>query len=220
LTRTSEQSRISIGTALKRGLLSGSIDASLEEIEAISTSSFPRQDDVKIGPFAVLDLTSVSDVPRGPSASNTTDRTTEQSHPEASNDRLHATHPSFASEELLGLPDDSLQWSDIFGLNDNLYGITSNFSFDSMNCPNFSPFSRWLVSESEIYNASLAMNLDLTHNMVHEERQAHCTSILQTTLDSPVASVDILNDASFLVKVFQKHVISQLTIVPLGKKGP
>ncbi|CAL5874342.1 uncharacterized protein PFLUO_LOCUS8638 [Penicillium psychrofluorescens] len=56
--------------------------------------------------------------------------------------------------------------------------------------------------------------------MVHEERQAHCISIPQTTLDSPVASLDILNDASFLLKVFQKHVISQLTIVPLGKKGP
>lgn len=206
--------------ALNRGLLSGSIDASLEEIEAVSTSSCPLQGDVKIGPFAVLDFTSPSDEPRSSSfASNATDRTTEQSRPDASN-RLPLTQQPFASEEFLGLPDDSLQWSDIFGLNDNLYGITSNFSFDSMNYPSFPASSRWLVSESEMYNASLAMNLDLTHNMVHEERQAHCISIPQTTLDSPVASLDILNDASFLLKVFQKHVISQLTIVPLGKKGP
>lgn len=54
-----------MGTALNRGLLSGSIDASLEEIEAISTSSFPLQGDVKIGPFAVLNFTSASDEPRG-----------------------------------------------------------------------------------------------------------------------------------------------------------
>jgi arginine metabolism regulation protein II len=54
----------------------------------------------------------------------------------------------------------------------------------------------------------------------HEEQQIQCTNTLQTTLASPEASVNILNDASFLLKIFQKHVVSQLTVLPLGKKAP
>jgi arginine metabolism regulation protein II len=213
-----------MGAALNRGLVSGSVDASLDEIETRSTTIFPPYGDITIGPFTVLNFATTPRKPDGAFASDAAERAPEQSHSGVFNDCLHSAHISLAPEELGGLTDDLLQWSDIFGLNDNLFGITSNLSVVSRDYPSFLSSSSWLASESEMYNASLSMDLDPTHDMlgVHVERQEHCTSILhpQTTIASPTGAVDILNDASFLLKVFQKHVVPQLTVVPLGKKVP
>lgn len=43
--------------------------------------------------------------------------------------------------------------------------------------------------------------------------------VLPTTTINPTTPVDILGDASFLLHVFQKHLVPQLTIVPFGKKA-
>lgn len=213
-----------MSTALNSGLVSGSVDASLDEIEAKSTGEFPPNGDITIGPFAVLNLASASHKPRGSFASDAADRATDESHNRVFDDSLHSVHTSLASEEFLGLTDDLLQWSDIFGFNDNLFGITSNVSVISRDYPGLSSIPRWLASESEMYNASLAMDLDPTHDILglHVERQGHSSNIQhpQTTIATPTGAVDILDHASFLIKVFQKHVVPQLTVVPLGKKAP
>ncbi|KAJ5087204.1 hypothetical protein N7456_010820 [Penicillium angulare] len=217
-----------MGTALNKGLVSGSVDASLDEIEAKSATSLLPRGDITIGPFSVLNFSQSSSSGLGVAPiDDSTDRATDQIQEGIFSDSIHSYHTPLPPGELPAFEDDLLQWTDIFGLNDNLFGITSNVSAASRNFHDQAPHSQWLTSENEIYSTSLPMGLDLFQNMsgAHSESAEQATSVLhpQTTMASPATTLDtldILNHASFLLKTFQKDVVAQLTVVPLGIKTP
>ncbi|KAJ5983466.1 hypothetical protein N7481_005565 [Penicillium waksmanii] len=224
----SEQSRVSMGAVLNKGLFSGSIDSTIEEIDARSCgpSASPFKD-IRIGPFAVLNFSDVDqEVPDLPSAIT-----------EPPTDSVLPVRGSQLPAELAEFTDDSdlLQWSDIFGLNDDLCGITSNFPLNLMSYPDFSAHPDWLTYDDTTCNLSSPTMLDSTTE-IFQMPPGHLgqdfmsipqilpttttpTTTTTTTTTNPTTPVDILGDAPFLLHIFQKHVVPQLTIVPFGKKA-
>ncbi|KAJ5272889.1 hypothetical protein N7478_008014 [Penicillium angulare] len=217
-----------MGSALNKGLVSGSVDASLDEIEAKSTTSLFPPGDITIGPFSVLSFSQSSSANlHGAPVGDPTERATDQFQRGIFSDSIHPYQTPLPPGEFPGLEDDLLQWTDIFGLNDNLFGITSNVSVASRSYHDNPASSQWLTSENEIYNTSFPIDLDSIQDIsrVHEESVEHVTSVLhpQMAMASPTSTldtIDILNHASFLLKTFQKDVVPQLTVVPLGIKTP
>lgn len=216
-----------MSTALNRGLISGSVDASLNEIEARSSTPLLPHRDITIGPFAVLNLASSSNKLHGVFTSDATERAADEPHDGAFSESIQPYNTSVMPGEFIELGDDLLHWPDIFDLNDNLFGITSNLSMASTDHAGLSSAPQWLSSENEIQNNSFTMSLDPIHSVLgtHGERQEDGTSILlpQTAMASSTGTADIreiLSDAPFLLKIFQKHVVPQLTVVPLGTKTP
>jgi arginine metabolism regulation protein II len=222
-----EHSRVSMGAVLNKGLFSGSIDSTIEEIDARSCGpSASPFNDIRIGPFAVLNFNGVDqevcDLPPG-GVSNL--------NPIAEPPTDGVLPPVRGSPLPTGLPeftDDLLQWSDIFGLNDDLYGITSNFPFNLTSYPDFSAHPDWSTYGDTTYNLSTPTILDsnteillmppggLGRDFMSIPQTLPATT---TTTSNSTASVDILGDAPFLLHIFQRHVVPQLTIVPFGKKA-
>lgn len=215
LTEIIEQSRLLMSTALGNGLVSGSIDASLEEIETkLQKASSLANNDVRVGPFSVLDLAPSSPRIDHSKTCNIAEKAIGPDLPEVPSN----TPPTPNIQPLIGNlaahSDDFLQWSDLFGLNDDLYGITSNLSLDLVDCPDFSAHPGLLESEDGTNNESLGTNLAT----IHEEACAGSGTLLSSTTDQ--APINILTEASFLLNIFQKHVVPRLTVIPLGKKSP
>ena len=204
-----------MSTALGNGLVSGSIDASLEEIETkLQKASSLANNDVRVGPFSVLDLAPSSPRIDHSKTCNIAEKAIGPDLPEVPSN----TPPTPNIQPLIGNlaahSDDFLQWSDLFGLNDDLYGITSNLSLDLVDCPDFSAHPGLLESEDGTNNESLGTNLAT----IHEEACAGSGTLLSSTTDQ--APINILTEASFLLNIFQKHVVPRLTVIPLGKKSP
>lgn len=207
-----------MGALLNKDLFSGSIDASLEEIDARShETTIPSFNDIRIGPFAVLSFNSDVREVRGSSPGGASNQIIEPPH-----------HDEFDSSllplptEPLDFPDDPLQWSDIFGLNDGLYGITSNFSLDLTSYPDFSAYPDWLTYEDRICDVSPLTPLDPTPEILHASATQSSHEMIQSQQVLPTSStsaVEMLIEAPFLLHIFQKHVVPQLTIVPFGNKA-
>lgn len=226
LIRFLEQSRVSMGAILNKGLFSGSIDSTIEEIDARSCGPFASPfNDIRIGPFAVLNFNDVDqevrDLPPGGASKL-------EPIVEPPADSVLPVRGSPLPAELPELTDDLLQWSDtIFGLDDDLYGVTSNFPLNLMSYPDFSAHPDWLTYDDTTCNLSSPTILDSTTE-IFQISSGHLgqdfMSLSQTLQTTPTASnptthVDILGDAPFLLHIFQKHVVPQLTIVPFGKKA-
>ncbi|CAI7581334.1 unnamed protein product [Penicillium pancosmium] len=211
-----------MGAILNKGLFSGSIDSTIEEIDARSCGPFASPfKDIRIGPFAVLNFNDVDqevrDLPPGGASKPIVEPPADSEPP---------VRGSLLPAELPELTDDLLQWSDIFGLDDDLYGVTSNFPLNLMSYPDFSAHPDWLTYDTTC-NSSSPTILDSTTE-IFQMPLGHLgqdfmslSQTLQTTPtgSNPTTHVDILGDAPFLLHTFQKHVVPQLTIVPFGKKA-
>ncbi|KAJ5324417.1 hypothetical protein N7476_003017 [Penicillium atrosanguineum] len=200
-----------MSTALGNGLLSGSIDASLEEIDTKSQEPFILIDnDFRIGPFAVLNLNlsvghsekcDAAEKSIGPALLEAP--TTTFPVPSAPNIQPPISESASHSDDLL-------QWSDLFGLNDDIYGITSNLSLVLVDCPDFAAYPGLFETEGE-------RNID-SMGALHEEICASGQDEYSST--DTQAPINIVTEASFLLNIFQKHVVPRLTVIPLGKKSP
>lgn len=205
-----------MSAALRKGLVSGSVDASLEEID---NSSLLSDGDVRVGPFAVLRLAAVPDaLPAS--------QTSEAEKPFAS----HAaqvptvTTTPLAVENLPAFPDDLLQWPDLFSFDNDLYGLTSDLPLDLQQDTNFTLHSQRVGFENETCDAFWSASLEFPPGLTECNDRAN-PQRAENALSEPSATRlegpdSVLAEASFLLNIFQNHVVPRLTVVPLGQKTP
>lgn len=205
-----------MSTTLRKGLVSDSVDASLEEIDSTSLLS---DGDVRVGPFAVLKPTSASEVHHGQTCDET-ERPTESTS-DVPTISVPAPAPPLAVENLPAFPDDLLQWPDLFGLDDDLYGLTSNLPFSLQQDTNLtlhSPFEN--DTSNEFWSASLEAVPEITeYNGILNTGRAEG---VQADPSAPrrESPENVIAEASFLLNIFQNHIVPRLTVVPLGQKTP
>ena len=189
-----------MGSIISKGLVSGSIDASLEEIDLRSQDpGFFSKDETKIGPFAVLNFITPSssndekpfqapEIPAGPTDT-----------PAADHDRMEFDLSSYPAVDIPGCADDLLQWSDLFSISDDFQNILSDPSFG-------------FGSSLEFQSSSQLDDSTTTTGFTFEDGSHQSPYLAQT-----LSPIDILGDASFLLKNFQKNIVPQMTVVPLAK---
>ncbi|KAJ5354472.1 hypothetical protein N7541_005516 [Penicillium brevicompactum] len=191
--------RRSMGALISKGLVSGSIDASLQEIDLRSQDpSFVSNSETQVGPFAVLNFSESSISIR--QQENTQERSDHPISPLPTHLDGSASHnPSYPLFDIPGFSDEVLQWSDLFNTGDDFQAILSDPSFGLGSPLDFQCSSqmdgRIIVVDSALENAP------------------HQPSILE----QPIAPIDILADAAFLLQTFQKDIVPQMTVVPLAK---
>ena len=193
LTHVLEQYRRSMGTAISKGLISGSIDASLEEIDQRSQEPSPLfENEMRVGPFAVLDFTKPSSS-SGDHTGLALGRPMNPTHTPLSDHGIGVSDSSSYPVDIPGYADDLLQWSDLF--DEDCYGMFSD-SFYPGNHIDFSQLDdTYPETVLPIEDASL-QPLPFPHTPT---------------------TINILGHASFLLKNFQKNIVPQMTVVPLAK---
>ncbi|KGO53023.1 Protein of unknown function DUF3468 [Penicillium expansum] len=206
----SEQSRLSMSTALGSDLISGSIDASLAEVDSrLRDPERSLEGDIVIGPFAVLDFSSATQKPEQKLVHEIeTVKSDTNSAAEADNtvapEKLQEPTPSPILDSLSQI-DDFLHWSDLlsFGLDQTEFAT----------------------------NGALSMPNDISFDMSQEMGllpidSNHSDDLLQTftTQQTPAelisADIDALKDAPFLLKHFQDIVIPHIMAIPCRQKSP
>jgi arginine metabolism regulation protein II len=187
-----------MGTIISKGLVSGSIDDSLEEIDLRSQDpGFLYKDEIRVGPFAVLHFKSAPSS-GGEHTDLALEKPTNSTHTPASNhDVTGFDIPSYRAINTADCAGDLLQWSDLFS--DDFYGSLPDSSFDPGNPLDFQSFSQM----SDTYPGTGLSLEDV--------------SLQFPNLPQTLSPVNILGDASFLLKNFQKNIIPQMTVVPLAK---
>ncbi|PYI09773.1 C6 transcription factor [Aspergillus sclerotiicarbonarius CBS 121057] len=200
--------------ALGADLVSGSIDASLAEIDTRSRDSErPSQGDIVVGPFAVLDLatsnaalpqTAPVDANAGPPLDGPLE------------DGISVVSPSL-SQESIAYMNDLLQWSDIFSLDPQMHSATLSATFD---------LGDWLPLESSQIptlepnvTSEVSSATDQTAAYMSVEQDSIRMMTSQPTVIDPNPP-DVLADAHFLLRHFQDHVISRMMAIPLEQKSP
>ncbi|PLB53800.1 hypothetical protein P170DRAFT_396485 [Aspergillus steynii IBT 23096] len=202
-----EQSRLSMSDALGAELVSGSIDASLAEIDVKSRDpERPMNEDIVIGPFAVLDFPPApeerSQSPQDPATEMNHDLPVEDLPP----DDLYTS----SLTRMDALPDlnDFLQWSDIFMLGSELPGSFFQDHFKSQTYQTFP--HRDEDQTSTAHETALASS----------RNEIWSTVPSQTPVDLNGLSVGVPSDAPFLLRHFQDQVIPRIMAVPLIEKTP
>ncbi|PWY62371.1 C6 transcription factor [Aspergillus eucalypticola CBS 122712] len=206
--------------ALSADLVSGSIDASLAEIEnRFRDAERPSQGDIVVGPFSVLDF-SLTD-PKPASRAQPADETT------VANDVVLSsanTLPEGASgvspalsQDSIAYMNDLLQWSDILSLDPQLHSATLSGTLD---------LGDWLPLDLGTQAPILEHNLlgeapslvDDTAAVYNSGPEDYSTSKVIPAVDCNPP--DVLADAHFLLRHFQDHVISRMMAVPIDQKSP
>ncbi|KAL3496341.1 fungal-specific transcription factor domain-containing protein [Aspergillus germanicus] len=213
-----EQSRLSMSTSLGSNLVSGSVSASLAEID-LRTRDSERAPvgDIVVGPFAVLDFApdgshNMQEQPQGdaveePEAPRNPPQTVPSDTvvpPEAQLEPLPYINDSPSHI------DDFLHWSDILGLSPDQPGffqpsmaeLDMYFGVD----PQPDPTTQTLAIGEDVAQAS---------NMPMMTPPRSAIEMASTFLDAAA-----LADAPFLFKHFNENVVPQLMIMPLGEKSP
>lgn len=183
---------------INSGLLRGSVDISLEQID-ICSEKLGSKGEHTVGPFNVFD------------ASVKNDEEDNKSDHHRSNvdyyfpiDVSATILPAISSPEVPFPTDGLLQWSDLFGLDEDLSRFVPEFSID-----NEAGFD--LTQTSCNYNQREAVAGSGT------EFDAHLMSY--NDVSNEETSSDILKDAGFLIRHFEQAVIPLLTIFS-PKKSP
>lgn len=202
--------------ALRKSLVSGSVDASLDEIDS---SSLLSDGDVRAGPFAVLKPTpSPSD--RVSQTSGGAEGTVESTASNVETIALPTPATPLAFENLPPFPDDLLQWPDLFGLDDDLYGLTSNLplSLHQDTDSTSYPFG------NETCDAFWSASLDTAPGFTEHNDKPNSPGAEVVPAESSATRLGerdtVLAEAPFLLNIFQTHVVPRLTVVPLGQKTP
>ncbi|KAJ5502304.1 transcriptional regulator family: Fungal Specific TF [Penicillium fimorum] len=206
----SEQSRLSMSTALGSDLVSGSIDASLAEVDSrLRDPGRSLDNDIVIGPFAVLDFSSATQKPEqelvhevGPvkpdmiSAVDATETVAPEKLPE------HSPSPIFDS---LSHIDDFLHWSDLLSLDPNQTEFATN---GALSMPNDLLFD--MGQEMGLLPVDLNYSDDLLQSFLTQQAPAELIS----------ADMDALRDAPALLRHFQDIVIPHIMAIPCRQKSP
>ncbi|GLA14474.1 hypothetical protein AnigIFM62618_000854 [Aspergillus niger] len=215
-----EKSRVSMSDALSADLVSGSIDASLAEIETRSRDTErPSQGDIVVGPFAVLDF-SLTD-PKSASRAHPTDETT------VANDVILPsgdTLPEGASgvspalsQESIAYMNDLLQWSDILSLDPQLQSATLSGTFDLGDWLPLDLGTQAPILEHNLLGEAPSLMDDAAALYNCGPGQDNASKMMPSVDSNPP---DVLADAHFLLRHFQDHVISRMMAVPLDQKSP
>ncbi|KAJ6179436.1 hypothetical protein N7519_009897 [Penicillium mononematosum] len=206
----SEQSRLSMSTALGSDLVSGSIDASLAEVDSrLRDPERSLDGDIVIGPFAVLDFSSA---PRKleqelvhelePVAF---DISPAVDPPETvAPENLQESNPSPILDSLSQI-DDFLHWSDLLSFGLDQTEITTN---GALSMPNDLSFD--MSQEMGLLPVDSNHNDDLLHTFTTQQAPAELIS----------ADVDALQEAPSLLKHFQDIVIPHIMAIPCRQKSP
>lgn len=206
-----------MSTSLGTDLVSGSIDASLAELDSRSRDGHLPASDIVVGPFAVLNF--------APPSQGTYSRTEElvnEPRPDptpalASLDTAPEMEMSNAipsTMDSLSFMDDFLHWSDLLGdapsqmdpFLQTVADIDLSFSCEPLYAPD-----RRVGPASGFDQSSLATD---------EQRQPIQFSTPQLLSTDETSTADVPADAQFLFKTFQDKVIPQMMVMPLGDKCP
>lgn len=198
-----------MSTALKKDLLSGSIDASLAEVDSRSRDPDRAPDgDIVIGPFSVLDFTTSR------KKSERSDLMQDEIPPLPSSDQIANSVDTIMPEEItdpspgsiidsLSQMDDFLHWSDLLSFSPDQAGFALH---PSLSMP---------------YDLSLDMGQDT--GLFLPQGQDDSMRLLtpqQTPMEQTASPVNVLEHAQSLLKHFQDIVIPQIMAIPFGLKSP
>ncbi|GLA02062.1 hypothetical protein AnigIFM60653_001356 [Aspergillus niger] len=206
--------------ALSADLVSGSIDASLAEIETRSRDTErPSQGDIVVGPFAVLDF-SLTD-PKSASRAHPTDETTVANDVTLpSGDTLpegaSGVSPAL-SQESIAYMNDLLQWSDILSLDPQLQSATLSGTFDLGDWLPLDLGTQAPILEHNLLGEAPSLMDDAAALYNCGPGQDNASKMMPSVDSNPP---DVLADAHFLLRHFQDHVISRMMAVPLDQKSP
>lgn len=219
--------------SLATDLTSGSIDASLNEIDSRSRDSEQtgsgRGGDFSVGPFSVLNFT--------PNVVNSTTATTIQrgspeetgaaasSSAEPSFDGALVTNapsPGFGFDSLFSTDDDVLHWDDLFDLQTNPLDALLHDPLAPVELETpASEFPLWpevgITPDPSHHEAGLrsATNGNVRDN--EPDRQQLLTPRQHSPTDA-LTSADVLADAPFLLKHFENDFIT--VMMPQSEKSP
>ncbi|CAG7935792.1 unnamed protein product [Penicillium salamii] len=211
-----EQSRLSMSTALGSDLVSGSIDASLAEVDLRLRDPDRAPDgDIVIGPFAVLDfscsapkkeleLEELEELEPEVDLIDPNLTTTIDAPDTVAPEDVQNPSPSSILDSLSHI-DDFLHWSDLLSFSPDQTGFTSN---SALTIPN-------------------DLSFDMSHEMgllpIDSNHNDDMLNILtpQDTLAEPGnTEIDALKDAPCLLKHFQDIVIPHIMAIPCRQKSP
>lgn len=204
-----------MSAALGTNLISGSIDASLAEVDLRSRDPERALDsDIVIGPFAVLDFTpSVPRLQQTPPQENGTIESP-RAAPAPEVDQVDPVLPDVSCEipdpspssilDSLSHMDDFLHWSDLLSFSPDQAGLATH---PSLSMPNDIPFD--LGNDVGLLPPVPGLQDDTLRIPTPQQTPMDLTS-----------TKDVLKDAQFLLKHFQDAVIPEITAIPSGQKSP
>lgn len=198
-----------MSAALAADLPSGSIDASLAEIDARSKDERrSTSGDIVVGPFSVMDMTPVSCSEDPPRTVDAVEEVGEQGNVQPATPPVNdmpplAISPSSMMMGSLAQMDDFLHWSDLFDLGPDPLHLTPH------------PF----LESVDGFDFAMASTFTQTDTLGHNDPRRVMTP-QQSPLDTSLPPVDVMADAPFLLKHFQDNVIAQMMAMPLGEKSP
>lgn len=224
----SEQSRLSMSVKLGTDLVSGSVDASLAEVDIRSRDpERAAESDIVIGPFGVLDFSGPAPFKGQSIASQDgvqlqkatptvqSDSVIEQTEimaaqsddvPKQGDISVEMPDPSPASIiDSLSNIDDFLHWSDILSFSPDQTGFATH---PTLSAPY--EFSFDLSGE--------AMSLPTALNSMDDP--LWMLTPQQTPMELRTSNEDVLKDGQFLLKHFQDVVIPRIMAIPFGQKSP
>lgn len=211
-----------MSAALGTNLVSGSIDASLAEVDLRSRDpDRSLEGDIVIGPFAVLDFNNApapqaqQQHPPQPTEPPPHVSLADEPVPGASVPAVLSTDGIMPEEmpnpspvsimSSLSQMDDFLHWSDLLSFSPDQAGLVTH---PTLSVPN--DFSFELGNET-----GLLQGLSNGH-----EDPIRMLSPPQTSTELVSTTTDVLKDAQFLLKHFQDVVIPQIMAIPFGQKSP
>ncbi|KAJ5347067.1 hypothetical protein MYU51_019941 [Penicillium brevicompactum] len=208
-----EQSRLSMSAALGSDLVSGSIDASLAEVDLrLRDPDRVAEGDIVIGPFAVLDFSSAPQKPELEVAEIDPDvdlidpnlATAIEAPETVAPEDVQNPSPSSILDSLSHI-DDFLHWSDLLSFSPDQSGFTSN---SALTIPN-------------------DLSFDMSHEMGllpaesgHNDEFLRILTPQQTPAEPISSDIDALKDAPCLLKHFQDIVIPHIMAIPCRQKSP
>ncbi|KAL4863615.1 hypothetical protein BDV12DRAFT_206370 [Aspergillus spectabilis] len=219
-----EQSRESMSTSLGTNLVSGSISASLAEIDLKTRNpERPPVGDIVVGPFAVLDFApdasdASQDMPQGEEVQAPGPEESGSPPQPVSFDTADLQDPLNPQVELPALLNDSpshiddfLHWSDILGLSPEQPGFFQ---------PSMVDFDMYFGADQQPANGdhAFAMAEDTASTQANIALMTPPRSALE--MASTFLDAAALADAPFLFKHFNENVVPQMLIMPLGDKSP
>ena len=204
-----------MSATLATDLISGSVDASLAEIETkAKDAEWSSTGDIVIGPFGVLNpnlTTGMESVQ--PSSPNETRPLVQHVMPR----ELDSSSWPLVDSPLN--PGEFLHWEDIFSLESDLVGATPQMPWTFGH--DFA--SDASIPDSGIFSTSQGHNQAGAATHVYIEGQQEMGPMItpqQSPEDFSSTSVDILPDAPLLLKHFQDFIVTQMMSLPIGQKSP
>lgn len=205
-----------MSTALISNLVSGSIDASLAEVDLRSKDpDRSHEGDIVIGPFAVLDFNNGSTSQHQQQSEPQPDTTQQDEAPEAPAAAAQSTDPILTEEiqnpspvsiiDSLSQMDDFLHWSDLLSFSPDQAGLLTH---PTLSAPN--DFSFEIGDEAGLLQ-SISNGPENSMGILNRQ---------QASLELVPTTTGLLKDAQFLLKHFQDVVIPQIMAIPFGQKSP